>query len=86
MKDPKQAQIRGIFLIVLIIANAVVLRNGFTENNKWYWALLFTVPMLAIILLDNRVKNQEKILLNKLHSKSNKNHAKNKKQIDACKR
>ena len=85
MKDSKQVSTKGIFLPLLIIANAVVLRNGFTENNKWYWALLFTVPILAIILIGNRVKNQG-ILPNKLHSKSNKNHAKNKKQIAACKR
>lgn len=84
MKDSKQFRIRGLFLLVLIIANAVVVRNGFTENNQWYWALLFTIPMLAITLIDNRIKKQD-ILPNKLHSKSNKNHAKNKKQIAACK-
>lgn len=59
MNDLKQVSIRGIFLLVLTIASVVVLRNGFTGNNKWYRALLFTVPMLAIVLIDNKSKKQE---------------------------
>lgn len=59
MNDLKQVSIRGIFLLVLTIASVVVLRNGFAENNKWYRALLFIVPMLAILLIDNKAKKQE---------------------------
>jgi hypothetical protein len=58
MKNSKQLPIRGVIILGLMVANAIVLRNGFTENDKWYWALLFTAPMLAIILINNWLKKQ----------------------------
>ena len=57
MKNSKQVP-EGIAIFVLTAANAIVLRNGFTESDKWYWALLFTALMLAIILINDWVKGK----------------------------
>jgi hypothetical protein len=86
MQNSKQVPVRSIIIFVLTAANAIVLRNGFTESDKWYWALLFTVPLLAITLIHGRIKKQRQVVNNKLYSKSNKNYATDKKQIAAYKR
>ena len=58
MKNSKQLPVRGMVILMLAVANAIVLRNGFTESDKWYWALLFTALMLAIILINDWVKGK----------------------------
>jgi hypothetical protein len=86
MKNSKQLPVRGMVILMLAVANAIVLRNGFTESDKWYWALLFTAPLLATTLIHGPIKKQRQVVTNKLHSKSNKNYATDKKQIAAYKR
>ena len=43
---------RGMAMLVSWIANAIVLRNGLVYDEKWYWALVLTIPMLLFILID----------------------------------
>lgn len=48
-KDLKQSTSKMIVLVMLL-ANAIVLKNGFVTNAKWYWALFLTVPLLILVL------------------------------------
>lgn len=47
---------RGMILFSLILLNALILQAAFTGNEKWYWALLITLPMAIIALRDIRQK------------------------------
>lgn len=44
----------GAILIIAVIINAIVMRNGFTIDAEWYWGLCFTVPVLLVALCDYR--------------------------------
>ncbi|MBD0286037.1 MAG: hypothetical protein ICV79_11535 [Flavisolibacter sp.] len=53
-RNPQTVSAHGVAMLLSAIANAVVLRNGLTINEKWYWALILTVPMLLFVLMDKR--------------------------------
>ena len=36
--------------LLLIVLNAIVLEQGFISDEKWYWLLLITIPLLLIAL------------------------------------
>jgi membrane protein implicated in regulation of membrane protease activity len=54
MKDAKQISIKRMIMLLLILANIIVLRNGLTNSTKWYWALIATVPVTAIVIIYGR--------------------------------
>jgi hypothetical protein len=37
-----------VIISLLILLNAIVLEQGLVVNDKWYWVLLLTVPVLII--------------------------------------
>jgi hypothetical protein len=50
----------GIIVLLAVLANGVVLRNGLVVGNKWYWGLCFTLPLLLIAIGDFRsTKNKD---------------------------
>jgi glutamate synthase domain-containing protein 2 len=51
-KDSKPLSARNLILFMVVFMNAIILRNGFTINDTWYWGLLITVPMLVIAIID----------------------------------
>lgn len=51
-KDSKPLSIRNLIVFMVVFMNAIILRNGFTISNTWYWGLLITVPMLVIAIID----------------------------------
>jgi glutamate synthase domain-containing protein 2 len=51
-KDSKPLSIRNLIVFIVVFMNAIILRNGFTINNTWYWGLLITVPMLVVAIID----------------------------------
>ena len=48
--------IRGIVLSMFIFMNAVILKTATSVDERWYWALLVSVPMLLIAIWDIRQK------------------------------
>lgn len=50
----------GMILSVIVLINAVILEHAFTINERWYWALIFTLPLFAAAVFFN--KNKRKIL------------------------
>ncbi|MDQ3846530.1 MAG: hypothetical protein M3342_21350 [Bacteroidota bacterium] len=54
LRNQQTVSARGMTMLLSAIANAVVLQNGFIINEKWYWALVLTVPMLLLTLMDKR--------------------------------
>jgi len=41
-----------MILIILVLLNAVILSKGFTTNEKWYWLLIISLPLLLIAVRD----------------------------------
>lgn len=48
----KPLSIRGIILFIVVLFNAIILRNGWVMNPSWYWVLLASVPLLVIAIID----------------------------------
>ncbi|MCU7549192.1 FMN-binding glutamate synthase family protein [Chitinophagaceae bacterium LB-8] len=52
----KAVSISGIILSMLIFMNAIILKTANKVDEKWYWALLVSVPLLLIAIRDIRQK------------------------------
>jgi uncharacterized membrane protein YhdT len=57
MRYSKSTPVKGVIVWMAILANAIVIRNGFVKEENWYWALCLTVPMLLIV---SSYKNSKK--------------------------
>lgn len=43
--------VRGMILLILVIANALVLKAALVTGNEWwYLALVITMPLLLVLL------------------------------------
>jgi hypothetical protein len=49
-KDQGMAPARGTISFWLLLLNAVVLKTGFTVDEKLYWLLAITIPLQLIAL------------------------------------
>ena len=46
----------GIIILFLVLLNVIVIRSGYLENEKWYWALIVTLPLLLLAISNIRQK------------------------------
>jgi hypothetical protein len=44
----------GAIALLFLLANAIVLENGFVQDKGWYWLLLLTVPLQVVSLYAHR--------------------------------
>jgi hypothetical protein len=42
----------GMVIAFLILLNTIFLKSAYVDNDKYYWALLITVPLLVIAIWD----------------------------------
>ena len=42
---------RGSIILFLVLLNAISIRAGYSENEKWYWVLIITLPLLLLAIL-----------------------------------
>lgn len=49
-RNPVRISVRGMILLILVIANALVLKAALVTGNEWWYsALLLTIPLLLIV-------------------------------------
>ncbi|MDQ3846532.1 MAG: hypothetical protein M3342_21360 [Bacteroidota bacterium] len=48
----RQVSISGIVISILVLINAIIIKAAFTEDEKFYWALLVSIPLLLIAIRD----------------------------------
>jgi glutamate synthase domain-containing protein 2 len=46
----------GIIILILALANVIVIREGYVTNEKWYWVLVLTLPLLLLAIINIRQK------------------------------
>lgn len=44
----------GVIILFLVLFNAISIRAGYSENEKWYWLLIITIPLLLLAILNIR--------------------------------
>jgi len=46
---PAQASFRSRTIRMAVLLNAIILEAGYTDDERWYWALIFSVPLFLIL-------------------------------------
>lgn len=46
----------GVIILFLVVLNAISIRAGYSDNEKWYWVLIVTLPLLLLAILNTRQK------------------------------
>ena len=52
----KNVSINGMFAVVLLLINAILLETALVKNTDWYKALWVTLPLLALAIYQSRKK------------------------------
>ena len=50
----KSVPTSGIIILILVLINAIAIREGFTGNGKWYWVLILSLPLLLLAIANIR--------------------------------
>lgn len=50
------ASASGIIILILVLFSAIIMRSGYINNEKWYWVLIITLPLLLLAILNIRQK------------------------------
>jgi hypothetical protein len=54
IQDQKRVPASGIIILILVLANVIAIREGYTTNEKWYWVLALTLPLLLLAIVNIR--------------------------------
>ena len=54
IRNQKDISINNFVLSILIFLNVVILKTANTMDEKWYWALLISIPLLFIAFRSGR--------------------------------
>lgn len=52
----KPASASGLIILILVLLSAIAMESGYIGNEKWYWVLLVTLPLLLLAILNIRQK------------------------------
>ena len=76
-KVDNKNSVRKSILLCMILLNAIILEQGFTNNKAIYWWLIITLPTLALTLFisqkkkaGTRKKNTENNAIQSLQTKN----------------
>jgi glutamate synthase domain-containing protein 2 len=56
MRNQKSMPVSGIIVLLIVIVNIIILRQGYTGNHLWYLALILTLPLLILAISNSRQK------------------------------
>ncbi len=59
----KPVSAAGMILLLLLIINALILKAGFLDNERWYWLLILTLP-LFLLTIKNHTQKKHALLRN----------------------
>ena len=49
-RSQKLFSLSGIILLIVLLLNGVIIEAAYTDNQNLYWALLISIPLLAIAI------------------------------------
>lgn len=77
-RDKKIYSVSGTITTILVLINAIILREALITNEDLYWALTLSIPLLAIAVLNWRLK-EDQSAVNRFHTTNNNGIKKDKK-------
>lgn len=61
MRNKPIIPVNGIVVLLLILLNVVIMKEAYTTNANWYWALVITLPLLLLVILRLKQAKSEEI-------------------------
>ncbi|MGZ5286298.1 MAG: hypothetical protein ACXWV0_01905 [Flavisolibacter sp.] len=59
MYTDRKSSLTGLLLLLVLLVNAIVIRNGLTVGKGWYGLLFGTVPLFFWLILRHRAKEKQ---------------------------
>ena len=53
-QNQKQVPASGIILLLIVFMNILVIKVGYMTQANWYWALVITLPLLILAIVNIR--------------------------------
>lgn len=50
-RNPQTVSTTGLSALAMVLLNTIILRSALTQNSEWYGALLLTVPVMGLALV-----------------------------------
>lgn len=47
-------QVNKSILFIIVLINVIVISEGYTRNENWYWVLVITLPLLLFGIVNIR--------------------------------
>ena len=57
MSVKKKFSASGIIIFLLALINVIILVAAFVNNQKWYWVIVISIPLLLLAIFNVRQKN-----------------------------
>ena len=54
--NEKPIAVSGVIILFLVVLNAIFLRAGYSNSVNWYWALVLTIPLLVLAIINTQQK------------------------------
>jgi glutamate synthase domain-containing protein 2 len=54
LANRKPVSTSGLIIAFLVLSNTIIIRAGYVTDAKWYWALLISLPLLILAILNVR--------------------------------
>ena len=59
IRNKKQVPASGIIILLLVLINVITIMEAYTGNEKWYWVLVLTLPLLLLAIINVRQRKVE---------------------------
>ena len=66
MRNQKSIPVSRTIILIIVILNVVVIRDGYTGNGSWYYALILTLPLLILAIA--RMRQRKRAIQNQFHN------------------
>lgn len=54
LRNRRTIPVSGIIILLFVLLNIIVVREGHIGSGKWYWALILTIPLLLVAIVNVR--------------------------------
>ncbi len=53
-RNQKQGPASRLIILMLVFGTVISVKEGYIGNEKWYWILIVTVPLLLLAMVNGR--------------------------------
>lgn len=54
MRNKRRVPASRIIILLLVLGNVITIIEAYTGNEKWYWVLVLTLPLLLPAIINVR--------------------------------